>query len=466
MSLFRPAVAACALSLSAAAVHAQTTPVVSPLAAFSISNPSGNLVRGDDGALYGVAAPATSVTGGLIYRIAVDGSSIETLFQIPTAQAVQPQAGLTLASDGFFYGTTRFGGTESTTNTGTVFRISQAGTDFTVIHRFAASTASNADFNPVNTQGAQPEAELTEGSDGYLYGVAVAGGPNGTGAVFKVSRDGTDFAVLHTFAADTDTTTSGLVVTVDGAAPRGPLVEGADGWFYGTASAGGANGRGTVFRVRPDGTAFEVLHTFSATTNDATTGQPENADGAIPTAGLVSGGDGTFYGVTSVGGTEGLGVVFAISPDGATYTVLHHFDGPTGARPVAELLLGDDGRLYGAAAAGGLTSTNTASTLGTLFAIDRAGTGFTRLHSFEAAVGASPASRLVQLGEADFVGTLIAAGRCGYGGVFRYSGAGATFTGDTTCGRRGNNDGGGGHFGPALLLVLGALGWRHRRRRD
>ena len=90
MSLFRPAVAACALSLSAAAVHAQTTPVVSPLAAFSISNPSGNLVRGDDGALYGVAAPATSVTGGLIYRIAVDGSSIETLFQIPTAQAVQP----------------------------------------------------------------------------------------------------------------------------------------------------------------------------------------------------------------------------------------------------------------------------------------------------------------------------------------------------------------------------------------
>ncbi|HET9693370.1 MAG TPA: choice-of-anchor tandem repeat GloVer-containing protein, partial [Steroidobacteraceae bacterium] len=238
-------------------------------------------------------------------------------------------------------------------------------------------------------------------------------------------------------------------------------------FLYGTASLGGANGRGTVFRIGSDGSGFQVLHTFSATTADTTTGQLENTDGALPQAGLVDGGDGYFYGVTTVGGTEGLGVLFAISPDGATFTVLRHFDGPSGARPSAELLLGDDGKLYGTASAGGETSSGTASTLGTLFAIDRvaAGGSFARLHSFDGAVGTTPGSRLVQLGDADFVGTLAGGGVCGNGAIYRYSGAGASYEGSDRCGRSGNNNNdGGGHGGPVLVLLLGSLAWLRRRK--
>ena len=178
-----------------------------------------------------------------------------------------------------------------------------------------------------------------------------------------------------------------------------------------------------------------------------------------PTAGLVDGGDSFFYGVTSIGGTEGLGVLFAISPDGVTFTPLKHFDGATGARPTSELMLGSDGRLYGVTSAGGLTASNAASTLGTIFSVDRAGTSFERLHSFDGTAGAAPNSRLVQIGVGDFIGTTVSSGQCGYGALFRYRGDGTAFTGNDRCGRTNanNNDSGGGYGGPALLLLLGSL---------
>ena len=113
MSRIRSVVALCALSLCAGGASAQSsTPAVSSLFAFNISNPTGNLALGADGAVYGIASPATSTAGGLIYRATVDGSSIDTVVQIEREQAMQPIAGLTLASDGQFYGTTRFGSIE------------------------------------------------------------------------------------------------------------------------------------------------------------------------------------------------------------------------------------------------------------------------------------------------------------------------------------------------------------------
>ena len=73
-----------ALGLMAAATHAQTAaPAVSTIVAFNVSNPTGNMVKGADGALYGVAAPATPVAAGLIYRVTPDAASVETQYQIP-----------------------------------------------------------------------------------------------------------------------------------------------------------------------------------------------------------------------------------------------------------------------------------------------------------------------------------------------------------------------------------------------
>lgn len=457
----RLACAACALVLFAAVSHAQTTPAISTIAAFYPSTPAGNLVRGTDGALYGAAAYASSVAGGLIYRAKVDGTEIRTLFQIPPSEALDIGAGPILGSDGFLYGTTKFGRSGETNGAGTIYRISTTGTNFSVLHRFAPVTVATDTNRAFNSEGAYPEAELLEGSDTWLYGVARFGGPNGTGTVFKVTREGSGFEVLHVF--DVNTSTNALVTTnARGAFPATPLAQGADGYLYGVTPAGGEHGNGTIYRLRTDGTGFEVLHTFTATTTNTTTNQSENPDGASPAAGLIDGGDGFFYGTTSLGGL-GRGVIFAISPDGSTFEVLHKFGGDDGAFPSAELLLGSDGRLYGTTGGGGVTSAGASSTLGTIFVIDRAGTNYTRLHSFDGTVGFSPASRLVEVAPGELVGTAPTGGRCGSGGIYRWSAAGTKVTGSTDCGVPRND--GGGAAGPALfLLLLGGWAWARRRR--
>jgi uncharacterized repeat protein (TIGR03803 family) len=627
MSFMRTLLALCALGLCSLGVHAQTTPAVSTVVAFSLSNPVGNLVEGEDGALYGTALPVTSAAGGIIWRSTIDGSSVRTLYQLTADDPVSPGAGLTLASDDKLYGTTRFGTRTDLTGAGTVFRIAQDGAGFQVIFRFAPTTGTNVLLSPKNANGASPEAELTEGTDGYLYGTTSAGGPEGTGTVFKLSKDGTDFQLLKSFGAvirtlagfggaegavvgdptstsnkvarvvksataeasagitvstganstvgtipftatstrmtvrvyspragipvrlkvedaadptrsvETETLTTrvntwetltfdfanqvagtaalnpaytynrlsiyfdygktgaaggngtfyfddvlfdasggdgsfapitfalacGLTLNVDGAGPSGPLALGNDGFFYGTTSGGGPDGCGTIFRIGFDGAGFEVLRRFSATAADAITGLPENADGARPVGGLIDGGDGVFYGTTAQGGTEGYGVLYAITPAGV-FNVLHAFNNANGSRPLAELLLGADGKLYGTTASGGVNSAGTTTSFGTIFSIARDGTGFTRLYSFDGSQGSAPGSQLLQLSSGLFVGLSSSSGACGYGTLFRYSAAGDTIEGDRRCGRSNNNDNGGGTAGLGLLALLGALALGRRRR--
>ena len=109
-------------------------------------------------------------------------------------------------------------------------------------------------------------------------------------------------------------------VPLDGAYPVAGLVQGSDGNFYGTTSGGGTNGNGTVFQISSNG-ALTILYSFTG-----------GNDGASPTAGLVQGSDGNFYGTT-----EGVGysptdtyfpcTVFKISTNGALTTLYSSEDG-------------------------------------------------------------------------------------------------------------------------------------------
>lgn len=463
MSRIRSAAACLALGFLAVTASVQAAPAVSTAVAFSLSSTAGNLVKGPDGALYGTANPVTSVAGGIVWRATADGTEVRTLYQMkPDEDAVSPGGGLLLGSDGLFYGTTKFGKGSDSSGSGTVFKIAPDGTGFTIVHRFAPVTGTNQDFSPINTNGAYPEAELIEGFDGMLYGVARSGGANGTGTVFRLQRNGTGFEVLHTFAAITSAANSGLTVTVDGASPTGSLVQDADGYLYGTASSGGTNGRGTVFRLAADGTGFQVLHHFSTATAGSS-GPAKNDDGTQPIAGLIDGGDGFLYGVASQGGPNGFGVIYSIKLADLGFAVLHAFDDTNGARPVAELRLASDGKLYGTTAGGGVNGSGTASGLGTFFSIDRTGSNFAKLHDFVSQNGTGPASRVIEQASGVFLGLASSAGNCGYGTLWRYSAAGDTVTGNTRCGQKKNsNNSGGGSVGFAVLLLLGGLGLRRR----
>src|SRR5947208_2619165 len=104
----------------------------------------------------------------------------------------------------------------------------------------------------------------------------------------------------------------------DGQFAESALVQGSDGNFYGTTALGGANNKGTVFKIDSTGN-LTTLHSFSGFPND----------GGNPIAGLIQGSDGNFYGTTALGGEHSLGTVFRITPAGS-FTTLHSFEGPFG----------------------------------------------------------------------------------------------------------------------------------------
>jgi uncharacterized repeat protein (TIGR03803 family) len=205
-----------------------------------------------------------------------------------------------------------------------VFKITLSGT-FTTLHSFD-STDGDAPRGPV------------QATDGNFYGTTNQGGAHGGGTVFKITPSG-KLTTLYNFCSRSGCT--------DGEAPLAGVVQGTDGNFYGTATAGGANGYGTVFKITPSG-KLTTLGSFGPF------GYPESTP--------VQATDGNFYGTTSSGGTEGYGTIFKITPSGKL-TTLHTFDGTDGAEIAAGLVQDTNGKFYGTAPYGGANNDGTVFSL-------------------------------------------------------------------------------------------------------
>jgi uncharacterized repeat protein (TIGR03803 family) len=322
------------------------------------------LVQGTNGNLYGTTLGGGSHGSGTVFEITRAGK-LTTLYsfcsQSNCADGSGPYGGLVLGNDGNFYGTTSTGGADGIS--GTVFRITPDGT-LTTLHSF-----NGAD-------GSRPMAPMILTIDGNFYGITENGGPIlNAGTIFKITRTGT-LTTLHSFGSG------------DGSFANGPLVQGADGNFYGTTEIGGANGFGTIFKVTPSG-SFSTFHSFNST------------DGSAPACGLVLASNGNLFGTTYEGGSNNScpnGTVFKITMDG-TLTTLHSFDSNNGANPIAGLIRATDGNFYGTTYAGGR-----GGGWGTLFKITPSGT-VTTLHSFEGTDGAQPYGPVTQATSGSLYGT-------------------------------------------------------------
>ena len=156
----------------------------------------------------------------------------------------------------------------------------------------------------------------------------------------------------------------------DGGNPSAALVQGADGNFYGTTQYGGTYGEGTVFRMTTNGTLTTLLSFHYS-------------NGAYPHAGLVQGADGNFYGTTASGGTYGDGTVFRMTTNGTLTTLASFNYSVNGGSPYAGLLQGTDGNFYGTTEDGGTYGD------GTVFRMTTNGT-LTTLVSFNYTNGAYP----------------------------------------------------------------------------
>lgn len=282
------------------------------------------LVQASDGTLYGISHNGGTVNAGSFFKVSGGTGTILYSFGVAALDGSFP-TGLTLGSDGNFYGVASFGGGNFT---GSVFKITPAGVEST-LYSFGSTTSGD---------GNSALGNLVQASDGTFYGVTTGGGANGTGAVFTVTPAGAE-AVIYSFGPKTGT---------DAQSPAGGLVQGSDGNFYGLTGKGGANGTGAIYKITPTGTET-VLYSF---------GPPVNAQDPKPIGPLLLATDGNFYGTTESGGTLNAGTVFRLTP-GGTETIIHSFtaQGTDVAGPLAGLIQGTDGNLYGSAASGGAHST-------------------------------------------------------------------------------------------------------------
>jgi len=271
--------------------------------------------------------------------------------------------------------------------------------------------------------GTYPEAAMTQGSDGNLYGTLTSSRPYGGGTIFKINPTTGELTVLHRFCTKPN--------CPDGAEPYAGLVEASDGNFYGTTFAGGSGhcnngvipGCGTVFRMTPQG-KLTTLYSI-CTLQDC-------LDGAQPIGALVQAEDGKFYGTTSSGGEHNRGTVFVITAQGMLKT-LHSFNGPDGDSPAARdaLVQSTDRNFYGTTAAGGTYNG------GTVFRITSRGK-LTTLYSFCAfgpycADGLDPITGLIQASNGSFYGVTGDGGLHRGGTIFKISRSGKFNTVHSFC---------------------------------
>lgn len=329
-------------------------------------NPYGELIQTSDGKLYGTAFEGGANGSGTIFYVS-DGSNAGlgarpvpayTFSATHGATPSDPQtnsdgaipSGLTLGADGLFYGVTQIGGV---TGYGTIFKMTSAGL-LTTIYTFSVPSAAGT-----NADGAVPIGKLLQMLDGSFYGVARAGGANGTGTVYRIGADGS-FSTVYNFASVDASTHSNS----SGGGPLAGLALGVDGNLYGVTEYGGTMGGGIVFRLTTAG-ELTLLHDFVP-------GAP-TWDGFRPNAALLRASDGNFYGTTFGGGAGGGGIVFKLGPDG-TFAIVHQFgsvygtppvvDGMSPAAPLIEL---SDGTLVGT------TTSGYGPAAGTVFAISKSG---------------------------------------------------------------------------------------------
>ena len=388
----------------------QTIHVFSGLEEVDPNSPNVRLIQASDGFIYGATAQIP-----IIFRINPATLAYEEVHRFSEATEGGQPSELFQASDGYLYGTLgRTVFVHPPGYVGAVFRMDLTG-QVTIIHRFV-----EGDGGPH-----LPVTGVIQGTDGYFYGLDIAGlmyrmdfqgnvttalddpildsrtyfgfdqvpglilGPDGhlygssQASIFRVEISGNDAQLVELKRFDYDSPNHNLGLAV-----------GADGLLYGSDSGPGL---GSIYRISTGG-VFETVRLLSVKT------------GANPSSPLTVGPDGRLYGATQVGGRFELGTIYRLEDDGSVSSI-HDFAPGEGFIPMSQLMAGSDGKLYGTSNYGGDNG------LGTVFRVTTDGV-FETLHSFNDADGVYPEGGLTEVAGAIY-GTATGGGSNGFGVAFR-----------------------------------------------
>ena len=376
--------------------------------------PLARLIQAEDEDFYGVTQGGGSADTGTVFRIRPSGTlTVLDSFGKNSTSGQYPAGPLVegLNADGtpagYFLGTTAQGGDSGA---GTIYLLApDAGstTGYSISYLYSFTGGSD---------GGTPQGGLTVGRnadgtpDGYVYGMTAHGG-NGSGVVFRMTTNGFVESRLYTFPLLGDG-----YINQGGGAPRDALLQShtATVWgdFFGTTSAGGSAGQGTVFRMTAAG-VVTTIHDFQ-----------QDTDGQFPLAGLTQNSDGSLFGTTNDGGAQAMGTVYRLVADsssagGYAYSQVVSLDSDN-AGPTDSLIQASDGKMYGTGSFGGSTSA------GSVFRVNAdssSSTGYTATAVFTitqaATQGSSLTAGVTQGIDGDLYGATSANGSAGAGTIYR-----------------------------------------------
>jgi prepilin-type N-terminal cleavage/methylation domain-containing protein len=273
-------------------------------------SPIGKLTIIDD-VIYGMTLGGGNDNHGVIFKINKDGSNYTKLHDFNGSDGRQPYFSSLVPLNDYFYGLTLTGGLN---DKGVLFRIDKDGSNFTKLFDFS-----------------EPNGSLPAGKlyllNNNLYGMTREGGSNNSGAIFKFNISSNTFTKLYDFNNSS------------GVNPRGGLTF-LDDYFYGTTYGGGNNDKGTIFKIDKDGNNFSKIFDLS------------DSSGCNPLGNSLIVLNDNLYGMAPYCGDNNKGTIFKIKPDGSNFSKILSFDSINGERPQGDLIL-SNGFLYGMTIIGG-----------------------------------------------------------------------------------------------------------------
>lgn len=263
------------------------------------SKPSGRLLQGNNGKLYGLTKNGGLHDSGVLfeYDYITNTLSKKYDFEENGAYGSIPQGTLIQASNGKIYGSTYYGGIY---NKGTIFEYEILSNMFT----------KKIDFDGIN-MGCNPSDGLIETSNGKLYGLTKIGGEHNAGVLYEY-----------------DPMTNILLKKIDfensiiGSKPMGRLVQAEDGNLYGVTYEGGLSNNGILFKFNPVTNIITKKVDFYGIDK-----------GHLPNGCLIKASNGKLYGLTHAGGLHDKGIMYEYDVTDNTFVKKIDFNGNNGLIP-------------------------------------------------------------------------------------------------------------------------------------
>jgi uncharacterized repeat protein (TIGR03803 family) len=285
--------------------------------------PYGGLAIDAAGNLYGTAAYGGALDCpegcGTVFKLSpgsdLNNWNFSTLYSFKNgADGRTPLGAAAVDAAGNVYATSSYGGGQNCGpyGCGAVIEIQAAGGSARIVHAFQGGSDGGSPFYN----------SITVDAAGDVYGVNTAGGANGTGVVYELSRGPGDTwkeTVLYNFLPGN--TYNVFTPTLDGA-----------GNVYGNTRLGGTDNFGTVFELSRSGSVWtnKVLYNFTT------------SDGGFPVGGVVFDSKGNLYGLTQ-------SKAYELSPVSGSWqeTLLTAFNPASSGTLQGNLVIDSSGNLYG-----------------------------------------------------------------------------------------------------------------------